>query len=82
MKIDHGGRFTMLRGTVLELPPARPVMVASAGGSLWLTLDHDPRDLVLNYGESVLLVGLDRVLAFALEDAVMEVRKVDWRGAW
>lgn len=76
MKIDQVGRFAMLRGSLLELPPARPVVVASAGGSLWLTLDNDPRDLVLKCGESVVVEAPKRVLAFALEDAMMEVRKV------
>jgi hypothetical protein len=75
MTIDHVGRFAMLRGTLLELPATRPLEVASASGALWLTLDDDPRDLVLDHGERVLLEAPNRVLAYALDDALMEVRK-------
>jgi hypothetical protein len=75
MTIDHVGRFAMLRGTLVELPTSRPLEVASAGGALWLTLDDDPRDLVLDHGERVLLEAPNRVLACALDDALMEVRK-------
>lgn len=75
MKIDHVGRFAMLRGTLVELPATRPLEVTSAGGTLWVTQDNDPRDLVLNHGECVLLDGPTRILAYALDDALMEVRK-------
>lgn len=77
MKVEHFGRFVMLRGSVLELPATRPLEVASAGGALWLTLDNDPRDLVLDHGERVLLEAPGRVLAYALEHAQMEVRSVE-----
>jgi Protein of unknown function (DUF2917) len=76
MKIDHIGRFAMLRGSLVELPAIRPLEVASAGGALWLTLDNDPRDLVLDRGERVVLEAPQRVLAYALDDALMEVRKI------
>jgi Protein of unknown function (DUF2917) len=75
MKIDTVGQFAMLRGTLLELPATRPLEVTSAGGTLWLTLDNDPRDLVLDHGQRVLLKAPQRVLAYALDDALMDVRK-------
>jgi Protein of unknown function (DUF2917) len=75
MKIDACGRFAMLRRTLLELPRGE-LRVACASGSLWLTLDHDPRDIVLEAGERIALDGRRRVLAYALEDAVLEVAPV------
>lgn len=67
-------RFTLVQGALLALPSIRPLEVASGGGTLWLTLDNDPRDLVLEPGERVLLEAPGRVLAHALENAVLEVR--------
>ncbi|WP_167772787.1 DUF2917 domain-containing protein [Ramlibacter humi] len=76
MKINQSGRFAMMRKTLVDLPPERPLDVASAGGTLWLTLDGDPRDLVLERGERVLIEAPGRVIAYAFDDAVLEVRAV------
>lgn len=76
MKIDQPGTFALLRKTLVELPPARPLDVASGGGTLWLTLDGDPRDLVLERGERVLIEAPGRVIAYAFDDAVLEVKAV------
>jgi Protein of unknown function (DUF2917) len=72
MKIDNPGRFAMLRRTLLELPRGE-LQVGCSSGSLWLTLDHDARDIVLEAGQRISLDGARRVLAYALEDAVLEV---------
>jgi len=72
MTIDSPGRFAMLRRTLLELPRGE-LLVGCASGSLWLTLDHDLRDIVLGPGDQLRLDGRRRALAYALEDAVMEV---------
>lgn len=74
--IDPPGRFAMLRRTLLEVPPGRALRVACAGGSLWLTLDHDLRDIVLERGDSVDVAGDRRALVYALEDAVLELAAV------
>jgi hypothetical protein len=76
MKTNRTERFEMMRGALMELPVARPLEVASASGTLWLTLDNDPRDLVLGQGECILLDTSKRVLVYALDDAQMEIRKV------
>lgn len=75
MIIDAPGRFAMLRRTLLELPRDE-LLVGCAGGSLWLTLDHDLRDIVLEPGDRLQVDGRRRVLAYALEDAVLEVSPV------
>lgn len=76
MKLDHTGRFAMLPRTLLELPGDRPLDVSCSDGSLWLTLDNDPRDFVLERGEKVRVEANQRVLAYAFGEAVMEVREV------
>lgn len=44
MQIDHG-QSTRLVG-------ARHARLRSAAGTLWITIDEDPRDIVLEAGES------------------------------
>lgn len=75
MDKDAPGRVAMLRRTLLELPRGE-LLVGCASGSLWLTLDDDPRDIVLEAGERIALDGRRRALAYALEDAVLEVAPV------
>jgi hypothetical protein len=65
-------RFAMQRGTILQLPATRPLEVTSSGGTVSLTLDNDPRDLMLGHGERVLLEISERVLAYALDDALLK----------
>jgi hypothetical protein len=76
MKLDHAGRFAMLPRSLLELPGRRPLDVACSDGTLWLTLDNDPRDFVLERGERVRIEANQRVLAYAFDAAVMEVEEV------
>ena len=76
MTITAPGRFAMLRRTLLEVPPGRDLRVACGGGSLWLTLDNDRRDIVLERGDSIELAGDRRALVYALEDAVLELEAV------
>ena len=40
------------RGQTSRLPDARATHLCSAAGTLWITVDHDPRDIVLEPGES------------------------------
>ena len=77
--LAHTGRFAMLRRTLLELPDDRPLDVACGAGTLWLTLDNDPRDLVLERGERVRLEAPRRVLAYAFDDSVLELTEVPAR---
>ena len=76
MTIDHAGTFALLRRTLAELPPERPLEVGSAAGTLWLTLDGDPRDLVIERGERVLIEAPGRVIAYAFDDALLQVIRV------
>jgi hypothetical protein len=76
MEKNRTERFEMMRGALVELPAARPLEVSSASGALWLTLDNDSRDLILSQGDRILLNASARVLAYALDDAHMVIRKI------
>lgn len=74
--LDHAGRFAMLRGHLLETPPGRGFDLGCAGGTLWVTLDHDPRDFVLDAGDTLRVEPRHRVLVHALDDSVLVLREV------
>ncbi|CAA9390060.1 MAG: hypothetical protein AVDCRST_MAG51-339 [uncultured Ramlibacter sp.] len=74
MKVDHTGRFAMVRHTLLEVPQGRVLDVSCGAGTLWLTLDNDPRDIVLAPGQAFRVEPNRRVLVYAMEDSVLEVR--------
>jgi hypothetical protein len=73
MKIESAGRFAMLRRTLLELPQGREWRVACGAGCLWLTLDGDLRDIVLEQGEASVVPASRRALVYAFDDSVLEV---------
>lgn len=73
MRVDHPGRFAMLRRTVLELPQGRELQVACGAGALWLTLDNDLRDIVLQQDESFRVPADRRALVYAFRDSVLEM---------
>lgn len=73
--LDHTGRFAMLRGNLLEMPPARALDLSCAAGTLWITMDNDPRDIVLEPGGHFQVARGKRTLVHALDDAVLELRE-------
>jgi hypothetical protein len=52
---------------LLQIPPGRATRVECREGSVWITLDHDPRDIVLAPGDSFELAGDRRALVYAFE---------------
>jgi hypothetical protein len=75
--LDAPGCHRLAARTLAQLPSRRPLEVASVAGALWLTLDGDPRDLVLERGERVLIEAPGRVIAQAFDAAVLELRSAD-----
>ncbi len=45
-------------------------------GCLWVTLDHDPRDIILEPGQSFTLPDSRRAVIYALEDSRLAVRRL------
>ena len=75
--LDHAGRFAMLRGHLLEMPRDATLDLACGAGTLWVTIDHDPRDFVLEPGERMRVPRGARALVNALDDAVLELRELE-----
>lgn len=58
---------------ILAIDDASGLQIDCSAGSLWITIDHDPRDIVLEPGESVADLGAGRALVYALQDAQLTV---------
>jgi hypothetical protein len=52
---------------LFEISDASAVRIQCTSGSLWLTLDHDTRDIVLNAGDSFETDQPRRALLYAFE---------------
>lgn len=57
----------------LQSIPAGALRLVCREGSVWITLDHDERDVVLNEGESFVTQPHHRVIAYALQPAVLRL---------
>ena len=61
--------FQLAARRLFDVPDAAAVQIRCTAGSLWITLDHDPRDIILAPGESFLTTEHKRALLYALEPA-------------
>lgn len=59
-------RMLLERGQSTRLTGARAAHLASAAGTLWITIDNDPRDIVLEAGEGFDVTGDAPLLICAL----------------
>jgi hypothetical protein len=66
---DTVENFQLAARRLFDLPDAASVQIRCTAGSLWITLDNDPRDIVLESGESFFTTEHRRALLYALEPA-------------
>ena len=59
----------MARGAIYRIEQPDGCRVACLSGSIWVTQDRDPRDIMLAAGEDCRITGNARVLVQALEAA-------------
>ncbi|MEJ8835896.1 DUF2917 domain-containing protein [Ramlibacter sp. AN1133] len=59
--------ITLPARQLFEITDAAGVRILCTAGSLWLTLDHDPRDVVLQPGDSFEAEAPRRLLIYAFE---------------
>jgi len=59
-----------------RLPDAAGVRIACRSGSVWITLDDDPRDVVLEAGGSFTTDEHRRALVFAFEGSSLKLEQV------
>ena len=71
-------RMLLERGQSIRLTDVAQAHLASAAGTLWVTIDNDPRDIVLEAGEGFDVVACSEpMLVCALGGrAVMELRPI------
>jgi hypothetical protein len=68
-------RLLLDRGQSTRLTEARAGQLASAGGTLWVTIDNDPRDIVLEFGDSLEIPGDAPIVVSSIGGpAVMDLR--------
>ena len=68
-------RLLLQRGQTSRLPEARATHLCSAAGTLWITVDHDARDVVLEPGQCFVVQGDEGVTISALSGpAVLDLR--------
>lgn len=60
------GRVTLARGQISRLQLRAGTRLRGVAGTTWITLDNDPRDIVLEHAEEWTLDRDGRVLACAL----------------
>ncbi|MEO6279534.1 DUF2917 domain-containing protein [Roseateles sp.] len=73
-------RLLLQRGQTSRLPEARAAHLCSAEGTLWITLDHDSRDIVLEPGECFIVPNDRGVTISALSSrAVLDLRPAETR---
>lgn len=68
--------LSLAKGAVLTVPDIAGLQVVCRQGSVWLTLDHDLRDVVLECGERFDGLEHRRALLYALEPACVALRPV------
>lgn len=66
-------RLNLNAGELVRLPKAAGVTVALMSGRVWLTQDHDSRDIVLSRGDSFEIEGNDLVLVTAFEPTCVAI---------
>lgn len=59
------------KGSLLSLGQGNQVEIGCESGVIWITQDNDPRDVVLNAGESFVSDRPGTVLVYALQPAVL-----------
>jgi hypothetical protein len=61
---------------LLDIPDIGGTQVSCKRGSLWITLDNDPRDIVLEAGESFFTTEHRRALVYAFQPSLVGIRSV------
>ena len=66
MSLESHGQF--------QIPDVSGVQISCTQGSLWITLDNDPRDIVLEPGDSFVSTEHRRALIYAFKASSLALR--------
>lgn len=70
----HRYELSLAPRGLLEIPDAAGVQISCSQGSLWITLDSDTRDIVLEAGEIFVSTEHRRALVYAFEASTLALR--------
>lgn len=73
--------FDLAARALVDILDISGTQVICRRGSLWITLDNDPRDIVLEAGESFFSTEHRRALVYAFQASVVAMRAVAGRDA-
>jgi len=65
----HPAAIDLRKGAIHRLAEARGRRIEALSGTLWITIDHDRRDILVNPGEGFSIDRPDATLISALDDA-------------
>ena len=65
--MDHGPTVCLPARQLFEIPDASTARILCTSGCLWLTLDDDPRDVILEAGDTFEAKEPRRALLYALQ---------------
>jgi hypothetical protein len=75
MRLDTPrARLDLAKNELATLRHACRTRLECLEGTAWVTIDNDPRDIVLARGESFVVDSGDNVIVFALGGAVVDVQ--------
>lgn len=72
----HPWRLSLPARALFEIPDIAGMSLRCTSGSLWLTLDGDPRDVILEPGETFAGTEHRRAIIYAFQDACLSLRPV------
>jgi hypothetical protein len=70
----HRYEISLAQRALLEIPDAAGVRISCNDGCLWITLDNDPRDIVLEPGQFFAGTQHRRALVYALQASTLGLR--------
>lgn len=71
----HRFELTLEHRALLSVADAADLQIDCREGTVWVTLDHDPRDVVLATGERFVTAEHRRAVIYALEPARIAVQR-------
>jgi hypothetical protein len=74
MNTSHRYEVGLAARGMLEIPDVAGVRVTCSQGSLWLTLDNDQRDIVLEPGETFFSTDHRRAIVYAFRASNLALR--------
>lgn len=69
----HAFSLNLRRQAIFSVPDAADVRIACVEGSVWITLDNDPRDVLLDACSVFVTPEHRRAIVYALQPSVISV---------